>query len=197
MSLWKQAVFWHCTARCLPMSGACSPADGPAQCTVTRRGARHGRHSWCVSAPMPACSARPPPSRIYVRHGAAAPRRGIPQPPPPPRRNPDDHPAPPGEVTLAGDAVAARGTRLRVPIVNYARNPKTQLAPPELLAVHPLGKSPVITDAGYTIAESGAIVEYLVGSYDKGRLCPAPVPRRASSTPTGCTTRKARRCRPW
>ena len=57
-------------------------------------------------------------------------------------------------------------------IVNYARNPKTQLAPPELLAVHPLGKSPVITDAGYTIAESGAIVEYLVGSYDKGRLCP-------------------------
>ncbi len=57
-------------------------------------------------------------------------------------------------------------------IVNYARNPKTQLAPPELLAVHPLGKSPVITDAGYTIAESGAIVEYLVGSYDQGRLCP-------------------------
>ena len=58
-------------------------------------------------------------------------------------------------------------------IVNYARDPKTQLAPPELLAVHPLGKSPVITDAGYTIAESGAIVEYLVGSYDQGRLCPA------------------------
>jgi glutathione S-transferase len=57
-------------------------------------------------------------------------------------------------------------------IVNYARDPKTQLAPPELLAVHPLGKSPVITDAGYTIAESGAIVEYLVGSYDQGHLCP-------------------------
>ena len=57
-------------------------------------------------------------------------------------------------------------------IVNYARDPKTQLAPPELLAVHPLGKSPVITDAGYTIAESGAIVDYLVGSYDHGRLCP-------------------------
>ena len=58
-------------------------------------------------------------------------------------------------------------------IVHYARDPKTQLAPPELLAVHPLGKSPVITDAGYTVAESGAIVEYLVGSYDTGRLCPA------------------------
>ncbi len=57
-------------------------------------------------------------------------------------------------------------------IVNYARDPRTQLAPPQLLAVHPLGKSPVITDAGYTIAESGAIVEYLVGSYDQGHLCP-------------------------
>jgi glutathione S-transferase len=58
-------------------------------------------------------------------------------------------------------------------IVNYARNPKTHLAPPELLAVHPLGKSPVITDGVYTIAESGAIIEYLVGSYDHARLCPA------------------------
>ena len=57
-------------------------------------------------------------------------------------------------------------------IASYARHPKTQLAPPELLAVHPLGKSPVITDGPYTIAESGAIVEYLVGSYDQGRLCP-------------------------
>jgi glutathione S-transferase len=56
--------------------------------------------------------------------------------------------------------------------VHYARDPKTQLAPPQLLAVHPLGKSPVITDPPYTIAESGAIVEYLVGSYDQGRLCP-------------------------
>ena len=38
--------------------------------------------------------------------------------------------------------------------------------------MHPLGKSPVITDAGYTVAESGAIVDYLVGSYDQARLCP-------------------------
>ena len=58
-------------------------------------------------------------------------------------------------------------------IVRYARQPKTHLAPPELLAVHPLGKSPVITDGEYTVAESGAIVEYLVGSYDQGRLRPA------------------------
>jgi glutathione S-transferase len=57
-------------------------------------------------------------------------------------------------------------------IVRYARDPKTQLAPPQLQAVHPLGKSPVITDGDYTVAESGAILEYLVGRYDRGHLCP-------------------------
>jgi glutathione S-transferase len=48
------------------------------------------------------------------------------------------------------------------------------LAPPELRAVHPLGKSPVITDDGQTIAESGAIIEYLIGKYGQGRFAPAP-----------------------
>ncbi len=46
------------------------------------------------------------------------------------------------------------------------------LAPPELHAVHPLGKSPVITDGAHTIAETGAIVEYLIGTYGDGRLIP-------------------------
>ncbi len=55
----------------------------------------------------------------------------------------------------------------------YRRNAQTSLAPPELLAVHPLGKSPVITDGERTLAESGAIIEYLVETYDKGRLLPA------------------------
>jgi len=59
-------------------------------------------------------------------------------------------------------------------IKRYARDPKTSLAPPELLAVHPLGKSPVITDGDLTIAESGAIVEYLVERYGKGALIPPP-----------------------
>jgi glutathione S-transferase len=54
----------------------------------------------------------------------------------------------------------------------YQRDPKTSLAPPELLQIHPLGKSPVITDGDVTVAESGAIVEYLVGRYDDGRLLP-------------------------
>ncbi|MGB5245655.1 MAG: glutathione S-transferase [Woeseia sp.] len=55
----------------------------------------------------------------------------------------------------------------------YERDSVTNLAPPELLAVHPLGKSPVITDNGRSIAESGAIVEYLVDQYGNGRLRPA------------------------
>jgi glutathione S-transferase len=47
------------------------------------------------------------------------------------------------------------------------------LAPPELRAVHPLGKSPVITDGGATVAESGAVIEYLLERYGNGRLVPA------------------------
>ncbi|MGA9027711.1 MAG: glutathione S-transferase [Steroidobacteraceae bacterium] len=54
----------------------------------------------------------------------------------------------------------------------YQRDPKTLLAPPTLLAVHPLGKSPVITDGAVTVAESGAIIEYLVDTYGGGRLKP-------------------------
>jgi glutathione S-transferase len=54
----------------------------------------------------------------------------------------------------------------------YRRDRKTGLAPPELTQVHPLGKSPVITDGEVTVAESGAIVEYLVAQYGNGRLVP-------------------------
>jgi glutathione S-transferase len=56
-------------------------------------------------------------------------------------------------------------------IIRYNRQPN-MLAPPELRAIHPLGKSPAITDNGNTIAESGAIVEYLVKTYGDGRLIP-------------------------
>ena len=58
-------------------------------------------------------------------------------------------------------------------IKKYQRDAKTMLAPPELLKVHPLGKSPVITDGDLTVAETGAIVEYLVERYGNGRLAPA------------------------
>jgi glutathione S-transferase len=57
-------------------------------------------------------------------------------------------------------------------VKRYERDAKTMLAPPSLLAIHPLGKSPVIVDDDVTVAESGAIVEYLVGKYGNGRLLP-------------------------
>ena len=59
-------------------------------------------------------------------------------------------------------------------IVKYERDPRTLLAPASLRAIHPLGKSPVITDGDATLAESGAILEYLVETYGKGALAPAP-----------------------
>jgi glutathione S-transferase len=58
-------------------------------------------------------------------------------------------------------------------VKRYQRDAKTMLAPSELLAVHPLGKSPVIVDGAVTVAESGAIIDYLVSRYGGGRLIPA------------------------
>lgn len=58
-------------------------------------------------------------------------------------------------------------------IRHYARNAATRLAPPELMAVHPLGKSPVIEDDGLTVIESGAIVDYIIRRHGGGRLQPA------------------------
>lgn len=50
-------------------------------------------------------------------------------------------------------------------IQHYKRNPKTMLAPPEMKKIHPLGKSPILTDGDNVLAESGAIIEYLVDNY--------------------------------
>ena len=58
-------------------------------------------------------------------------------------------------------------------VKRYERDPKTLFAPASLRAVHPLGKSPVLTENGVTIAESGAIVEYLIERHGGGRLIPA------------------------
>ena len=59
-------------------------------------------------------------------------------------------------------------------IQKYERDPNTMLAPASLLKVHPLGKSPVVTEGGVTVAESGAIIEYLLERHGGGRLMPAP-----------------------
>jgi glutathione S-transferase len=68
-------------------------------------------------------------------------------------------------------------------VKRYERDAKTMLAPPSLLAIHPLGKSPVIVDGDVTVAESGAIIEYLVQKYGDGRLIPpAGTPQRLRYT---------------
>ncbi|MFT8644650.1 glutathione S-transferase [Gluconacetobacter sp.] len=54
----------------------------------------------------------------------------------------------------------------------YKRDPRTMQAPPELRKIHPLGKSPIITEGHVTLAESGAIIEYLLDEHDKGHLRP-------------------------
>ena len=59
-------------------------------------------------------------------------------------------------------------------VKRYERDRATLLAPPELARVHPLGKSPVVTDGDVTVAESGAIIEYLLERHGTGRLAPAP-----------------------
>lgn len=58
-------------------------------------------------------------------------------------------------------------------IVPYKRDAVTRLAPPELKKIHPLGKSPVVSDGDLVVAESGAIIEYLTKKYGKGKLWPA------------------------
>jgi glutathione S-transferase len=68
-------------------------------------------------------------------------------------------------------------------VTRYERDPKTMFAPASLRAVHPLGKSPVITENGLTIAESGAIIEYLIERHGEGRLIPpAGTPERLRYT---------------
>ena len=66
-------------------------------------------------------------------------------------------------------------------IKHYQRNAETRLAPPELAKIHPLGKSPVITDGDTTIAESGAIVDYIIRRYGQGKDKPAMMPALGSA----------------
>jgi len=61
---------------------------------------------------------------------------------------------------------------IKYEIRHYQRDPDTSRAPAELKAIHPLGKSPVITDGDMVIAETGAIIVYILDKYGKGRLRP-------------------------
>ena len=66
-------------------------------------------------------------------------------------------------------------------IKHYQRSAETRLAPPELARIHPLGKSPVITDGDTTIAESGAVVDYIIRRYGQGKDKPAMMPAPGSA----------------
>jgi glutathione S-transferase len=68
---------------------------------------------------------------------------------------------------------------LQVPydIKFYRRDPHTRMAPPELQHIHPLGKSPIVTDEGRAMAESGAIIDYIIRHHGDGRLQPDPKSR--------------------
>ncbi len=74
----------------------------------------------------------------------------------------------------------------------YQRDRKTMLAPPELRAVHPLGKSPVLTDGDVTIAETGAIVEYLVDKAGRPPSSGGWNRRSDCAGPSGCITPRVR-----
>jgi len=75
----------------------------------------------------------------------------------------------------------------RYQVQKYQRDPRTLLPPPELRCVHPPGKSPVITDEAHTLAESGAIIEYLIERYGNGALRPAAgsLPLEAAAARSG------------
>ena len=76
----------------------------------------------------------------------------------------------------------------------YARDSVTMLAPPDYKALHPIGAAPVIVDGDLVLAESGAIVDYIIRRYGKGAMMPAPGSADSKPTMSGCITRKARRC---
>ncbi len=59
-------------------------------------------------------------------------------------------------------------------LVHHVRDPVTMLSPPSLTVLHPLGAAPVITDGDLVLAESGAIVEYVIRRHGGGRLALGP-----------------------
>ena len=78
-------------------------------------------------------------------------------------------------------------------VKRYQRDARTLLAPPELKAIHPLGKSPVVDDGEARLAETGAIVEYLLEAHGGSALGRRGARPRGGASPTGCTTPRARR----
>jgi len=78
----------------------------------------------------------------------------------------------------------------------HKRDTKSRLAPVELKRIHPLGKSPVIEDDDYVVAESGAIIDYILRKFVNGRLQPPASDVVTTTMSAGCTTPRAPECRP-
>ena len=129
--------------------------------------------------------------------GSCHARRGHNAVPTARERTADDHRPPPQQLALAARALAARGARRRRTRSSATSATRRRCSRRRSCSrVHPLGKSPVVTDGGVTVAESGAIIEYLLETYGAGRLRPAAGhARRGAASRTGCTSPRARRCR--
>jgi len=84
--------------------------------------------------------------------------------------------------------------RLDYTLKCYVRDPATMLAPAEYRALHPMGTAPVITDGDVMLAESGAIVEYIIARYGDGRLAIPPAHPEFSQYLFWCSTMPTARC---
>ena len=82
-------------------------------------------------------------------------------------------------------------------LTTYQRDKATRLAPPELKKIHPVGKSPVITDGAEVIAESGAIIEYLVETYAQAMPAMPAMPAGLAHLEPARGTPEHRQCRFW
>ena len=79
----------------------------------------------------------------------------------------------------------------------YTRDTVTMLAPPDYKALHPIGAAPVITDGDLVLAESGAVVDYIIAKYGNGRLTLPPIIPTSRHFSTGSTSPTARCRRRW
>lgn len=79
----------------------------------------------------------------------------------------------------------------------YKRDPVTILSPPELKALHPLGAAPIITDGKLVLAESEAIIEYIIAKYGGGRLALGVTHQTSPSISTGFTSPTRTCSRTW
>jgi glutathione S-transferase len=80
---------------------------------------------------------------------------------------------------------------------HYTRDAVTSLSPPELKALHPLGAAPVITDGDVLLAESVAVVDYIIARHGGGRLTRSPAHPDFVQTSTGCASPTGTCSRSW